>query len=277
MRIEDLPEPLCSDTFRILNSFTSPLLKLSGDRQKDEKPLLIGSGTFIRIGKQSGILTAQHVVDQLDGPCLLGLPITQTENQFSIPKDQVDAINIARAMNESEGPDLAFIGLGVPDIATVRSVKWFYDLDSDKARMLSDPPALDAGFWAACGTLGINTREEPSEIGLTAALALNSYCAFSVPHRQYETDTFDYIELDVSYAPGLHTPATFGGTSGGGLWQVLLNENDRGELERAGFYLSGVIFYETAVEDQRRFIRCHGRRSVYERVYETIQRNSSWR
>lgn len=272
MRIEDLPEEFQADTFRILNSFTTPLLRIRTGEQADDQPLLIGSGTLVRIGKKCGILTAHHVVQPLKGPFRLGLPITEEENKYSVPEDRFSIIDIARGTTDSEGPDLAFIGLGVPDVTTIRAVKSFYDLDHDKEKMLAAAPALDAGVWAACGTLGIRTRIEPSEIGSSAALAVNSYCAFSTPNRESETGEFDYIELEVNYRVGPHVPETFGGTSGGGLWQVLIHENEKGEIERAGFYLSGVIFYETDVVDHHRSIRCHGRRSVYEISYNYIVR-----
>lgn len=269
--IESLPEALHADIFSTVNSFSTPLLKIRLGERADDKPTLIGSGTFIRIGPKSGILTAQHVADQLDGDCALGLPITKEENKLAIGTSNLNIVEIARATTPSDGPDLAFIGLGFPDVSNIRPVKSFYDLDSDKEKMIANPPELGEGIWCACGSPYVNIREEVSEIGSTAALALNSYCGFTTPTKGYEIGIYDYIELGVNYAAGPHVPATFRGTSGGGLWQVLINETSAGVLEQAGFYLSGVIFYESQRENERRFIRCHGRRSVYQAVYNAVQ------
>lgn len=51
---------------------------------------------------------------------------------------------------------------------------------------------------------------------------------------------------------------------------MLGNLKSDGELEATEYLLSGVAFYQDAVEAGRSAVRCHGRRSVYELVYGAL-------
>jgi len=53
---------------------------------------------------------------------------------------------------------------------------------------------------------------------------------------------------------------------------VSLIETEKGNIQIQEVILSGVIFYQTMVKNNRRNIRCHGRRSIYEKAYEFITR-----
>lgn len=66
-------------------------------------------------------------------------------------------------------------------------------------------------------------------------------------------------------------PISFGGISGGGVWQVPLLKTKEGEIQAKEPIFSGVAFYQTAIVDKKRTIRCHGRRSVYESVYKALR------
>ena len=61
-------------------------------------------------------------------------------------------------------------------------------------------------------------------------------------------------------------PTSFGGVSGGGVWQVPLIRDRQGDLEADDYILSGVAFYQTKLDGNHRLIRCHGRKTVYEKV-----------
>jgi hypothetical protein len=214
--IMSLPDSLLEETFEIVNSFSTPLLKLNPRGQTSNNPL-IGSGTLITIGRQRGMLTAQHVAHELNGDFELGLPITKIENRFTIPGDRLDILEIATPATPSEGPDLAFIGLSAVDASTIGAVKCFYDLDVDKEKILNDPLSLENGLWVASGTLGIGTLQGASEIGSGKCLAFNSYGGYAPAARECSIGKYDYIELPVTYTSAPNVPNTSGGMSSGGL------------------------------------------------------------
>ena len=75
--------------------------------------------------------------------------------------------------------------------------------------------------------------------------------------------TFDYLEFKARYGGLNEPPQSFGGFSGAGLWQAPLVRTPEGTLKAKELLLSGVAFYQFARTEERRVIKCHGRRSVY--------------
>lgn len=270
--LSHLPMPLVERIANTLHSFTTVLVKLQHDRAGNAKPpLQIGSGTFVSIGNVYGILTAQHVAKELDSDCALGLALLKSEHIHIIEWQYLDIIHVASAAIPAEGPDLAFIVLPIPSVSAIRAVKSFYNLLADRERILSSLFALDWGIWFLCGAPGVNTAKESSALGYEGVFDFGGMCYAAGADREFEKEGYDYIELEVEYKDGADLPSTFGGMSGGGLWQVPLRQNEGGALEPSDLLLSGVIFYESPIENQRRFIRCHGRRSIYEQVYGAVK------
>ena len=83
---------------------------------------------------------------------------------------------------------------------------------------------------------------------------------------------FDYIDAVVPLdAAGL--PSTFGGVSGGGLWQIRL-ARDGDKWSWITPLLQGCAFYETPPSDGKRALRCHGPKSVYHEGIDAVRRAS---
>jgi len=57
---------------------------------------------------------------------------------------------------------------------------------------------------------------------------------------------------------------------------VPLRKNATGDIEEEEHLLSGVVFYQTKVNDGVRRLKCHGRKSIYDKVpeYMDLARNS---
>ena len=65
-------------------------------------------------------------------------------------------------------------------------------------------------------------------------------------------------------------PKSWGGMSGGGLWQVQL-KRDMGTVRAISPYvLSGVLFYQWPTTPEVCGVRAHGRKSVYDVAYRAI-------
>ncbi len=270
--LSQMPMSLIERIANSLHPYSTVLVKARLDRAGNKRPpIQIGSGTFTSMGNVYGILTAQHVARELEGECALGLALIQGEHIHLIERQYLDVLHVASAISPADGPDLAFIVLPASSVSTIRAVKSFYNLSVDREELLSNPAALDSGIWFLCGAPGEKTTGEKSKIGYDGVLAFRGMCYGAGADRQFEKEGYDYIELDVEYKEGIDIPHTFGGMSGGGLWQVPIRQLEGGELEPIKILLSGVIFYESAIENHRRSIRCHGRRSIYEKVYSALR------
>lgn len=269
--LSQTPESLLARIAEMVHSYSTALVKMSVDHEGHERIHQIGSGTFVSVGDTYGILTAQHVSNELHGPCDLGLALIRHEHVLRIKKDYLKIIEIASASIPSEGPDLSFIALPASNVSTIKAVKSFLELSFDKDKILNNPPPLDFGIWFICGTPSEGTEEEESEKGFGGVISSHGNCGATGVNREYVMGDYDYIEVGIDYSGSGGIPSNFGGMSGGGLWQVLTRQTEEGELEPTKHLLSGVIFYQSDVINQRRFIRCHGRRSIYKNVFDKIE------
>ena len=210
------------------------------------------------------------MTQQLELGCSLGIVLVPGEHRNITEFQHLKIIDIAKGSIDSEGPDLSFIVLPYTKVSEIKPYKNFYDLTVDKDRMLNKPPDVHGGIWLLCGTVGERTKEETSSKGFGKIMSFEGLCAIVGVDRLYRQDDFDYIEADVEYGKGLDVPNTFGGVSGGSLWQVPVKKNDGGKLETVSYFLSGVAFYESEIKETKRFIKCHGRESIYQHAYHKI-------
>jgi hypothetical protein len=65
-------------------------------------------------------------------------------------------------------------------------------------------------------------------------------------------------------------PESFGGYSGGGLWQNLIEEKD-GQIHWTRSLLSGVAFHQSRFKDNRNIVRFSGRRCIYEDLVNALR------
>jgi len=230
---------------------------------------LAGSGTLVDLNGTCGILTACHVLRHLsDKDIGLVLP-TQFEprrHALTVESKDVQRLKIAFGTNGADGPDLGVLVLPPPVVSWIKAWKSFYTLSLRRERMLHSPPGLDHGLWYLSGFAGELTDEMPPEGGYTKVKVFRGECASVPVEREFSSGEFDYLECEVGYGGQDEPPESLGGYSGAGLWQVPLKETPGGKLEPEAFLLSGVAFHQSERSNDRRIIRCHGRRSVYEQA-----------
>lgn len=229
--LSKIPEYLIREIAGVIHSYSTPLIRIIRKGGKKEDGVLIGSGTFINIQGVYGILTAHHVAHQLEFGSFLGIILIPDEHRNVTNFQYLKTVDIAKGLNDADGPDLSFIMLPSIKVSEVKPYKHFIDLAVDREIMLDKPPAIHGGIWFLCGTIGEKTKEERSSRGFGPVLALEGMCAAVGVDRIYREDGFDYIEADVEYDKGLDIPSTFGGMSGGGLWQVTIKKYDDERLE----------------------------------------------
>jgi hypothetical protein len=271
--ITELPKKLLDDVSLIISSYSTALVKVTTNLNGKESFLHVGSGTFVSISKTYGILTAAHVVDMLKGPYSLGLSVSEHEHKYIISSEYLEVIRIARGQVDSEGPDLGFIALPSSELGTIRARKNFHNLDIKRDQMLPTPPELDKGIWTICGVPDVKTVDEQSGKGSDLCKSFCMYCGFGGIHETYTVGEYDYCDFEVKYDSSPNIPDTFGGVSGGGLWQIPLRRSAEQTIEPIEYILSGVVFYQTERTGLYRSVKCHGRNSIYDMAYSFITEN----
>ncbi len=271
--ITALPRKLLDDVSQLIFGFSTGLFKVTTSPSEKKSPLLIGSGTFVCISNTFGILTAAHVVDLLRRPYSLGLILGTKVHRYTINSDYLEVIRIAKGQVDSEGPDLGFIVLPSSELGTIKAKKSFYNLDIKSDRMLTTPPEFEKGIWALCGVPDAMTVVGPSIKGFGLIKGFQMECGVGSIGHTYTVGEYDYCDFKVKYDTSPNIPQSFGGVSGGGLWQIPLRKSSEQTIEPIEYILSGVAFYQTERTGLYRSIKCHGRKSIYDMAYSFITEN----
>jgi hypothetical protein len=242
---------------------------------------LIGSGTLIRWGDKYGILTAYHVPYNKTYPFNfksnsidnLGLIIDLSGYPFWFPMCYITCYDIAIPKSPARGPDLAVLELPLGNkLSTLKAKKTFFDITANAKRKLQFCKDQRCGIWAISHAIA-----EFSERNILKNGNINIFvqCGISwiSPNRIYHKDGYDYIEVGMNIYGENKIPNTFAGGSGGGLWKFPLEVT---EIEGKYHYqignpvLAGVIFYQTALKNEYRHIRCHGQESIYKALINKL-------
>jgi hypothetical protein len=238
-----------------------------------------GSGTLVTIDKVPGILTANHVIELLGKRQSVGLIVPSSEiHNVSLNMEVCSCIAFACRGEVSDGPDL---GLLIPPhdiVSTLEAKMSFYNLSTRQIRMLETPPPNDEGFWVLSGYAGEWTSDGGPEKGFSKVKLFKGLHGAGVVKREFNRGEFDYLIYGVLYNDLYEGPDTYGGFSGGGLWQLLVEDNG-GKLQIAETLLSGVAFYQSEKIDNAaqvtREITCHGRRSIYQGLIDHVRAKRS--
>lgn len=90
------------------------------------------------------------------------------------------------------------------------------------------------------------------------------------PEESIVVGDHDYFTFPVGCSERSVAPRSFGGMSGGGLWQVPVVRDAQGQIEHDIPLLSGVVFYQVPTTDAYCGVKSHGRKSVYRVAYHAI-------
>jgi len=261
-----------------ISDYAVGFAKLSGNGTAEDADLG-GSGTLVTAGGHHAILTADHVLDNLPSRGELGL-ILPTRfvprlHRAVIKAELARRVTIGDASYDSNGPDLGLLVLPQADVLKLEATKTFYNLDKRRDRMLSAPPTLDMGGWIVCGMVAEWTSDLPPEAGFSRVKIFRGISGFGVVRTErYDGERFDYLEFETKYNAAYQGPDSFKGLSGGGLWQIVLEEHD-GAVTISDVLLSGVIYFQSDLLGEIRTLFCHGRRSIYEHAVKSLAGTAS--
>ena len=233
----------------------------------------VGSGTLVSVGNTKAILTADHVLKALPGTGPVGLALpTRFDVQvhsLKIQMDYVKKVRVGRGKEEAEGPDIGLLILPGRVSSLIPSTKTFYNLTKRCTRVLDDPLPINTDTWVLSGVAGEWTKDVAPEAGFAKVKGFRAIMGLGVVSKEYEQGDFDYLEFVAKYSAAYEGPNQFGGFSGGGLWHVPLDE-ECGQIAVKDHVLSGVAFWQSPIVDDERTIRCHGRKSIYQRAIDTL-------
>ncbi len=266
--IEDIPMSVLDQVENGLRHYFVPILALWKHERVPELKL-IGSGTLIDIGGKGCILTAAHVWDAAAGADTLHLLMKAGQARVEIPREDISAKTIwDRRGLEEWGPDLALLEIPPPQLDSIKAYKSFLNFEQQLAGLSQNPPEIKNGLWAMYGVVGKFSKVivDPKKKSLNAELVARAFfCGITQTHTKAGFDYYD-TRADL-WLPGV--PGSFGGVSGGSLWQVGLSLSKSGEYswdEKRHF--RGVAFWESPAADEQRIVRCHGPCSIFERWSE---------
>ena len=241
-----------------------------------------GSGTLVSVPGVRAILTADHVLSGdhehpklPEGFGLIVLPRLEQQCHRMVVEG-ASRIQIGRGTDPTKGPDLALIVLSPVDAAKLEAMgKVFYNLSKRRDRMLNNPPPLnESSALILCGMVGEWTTDFRPDRRFEGAIHFCGLCGPVVLAGRREEETFDYLSVEVRYDHAYTGPKSFGGCSGGSLWQAIL-KNQGGTVVIEELLFVGVPFYESGNDGGRGIIECHGRRSIYKAVIEALEHAAS--
>jgi hypothetical protein len=254
-----------------LSRFSVGFVKLV-DRHGKEDMFHAGSGTMVQIHDRFGILTADHVLQNLTssqvGVILPSLG-PKAPHRIIINLSNAQKLHIGPATNSASGPDLGICMLHAHDVAKLETWSAFYNLAKRRESMLMNPRDLKAGGWFLCGAPDEWTTEAEPDRAFTKIKSFRGFCGAAVVTTERITSEFDYLDVDIAPKGKYEGPLNFEGVSGGGLWQVVIEEQE-GQIRIVEYLLSGVAFYQLFESGLPRTIVCHGRRSIYESLFRKL-------
>lgn len=254
--------------------FTVGLLKISVS-ENVEDAIPAGSGALVTVGSIHGILTAAHVLVELPEKGRVGLvrfPMRQPiALRQTIDMDYAEKLVIRADSWTDNGPDLGFLKLSPEDVGTIKARNLFFDLgmkrDSILSGKLPDPPFFDG----ISGMIAEWTADLTPEREYARVKSFGAMYGIGRVVKEHEASGFDLLDFEVTYGPGVDSPSSFGGMSGGALWRVYCSDNNNSHPIVLDKVIVGVAFYQSEVVQQKRIITCHGPQSIYGRLIDAIR------
>lgn len=178
-------------------------------------------------------------------------------------------VRIVRGSTESEGPDIGVLLLPTPTVSTIKANKSFYNLrkavEAEQGYI-----GIEYGFWLICGMAHEWTSDTEPEGGYERVKIFRGIYGAGKVGNERTIGGFDYLDFHTQYDHDYEGPQSYGGFSGGGLWQIVVGKDSDGAQLIKKKILPGVIFYQSDLKDDKRTIVCHGRDSVYRAVVNVL-------
>lgn len=238
---------------------------------------VLGSGTLIKTGNITGILTAHHVarVPYLKEGGEFSLCVCDgLVHRYDVKTSQFEHIVVGDHRKnhfEHSGPDLSFLMITDPEVsATLGAKKSFYPLVNHTDVSHCGAEHLRKMVWTVSGS----PAEFCEGMGMYQGETLTKFSDFhaSVDFLSLiRKKGFDYIRLETDAGVG-DFPSDYGGMSGGAIWLPIKYETKNGDIEYPPI-LQGVVFYQSRpfTNGKKRLLIGHGPESIYDRLTEVLK------
>lgn len=246
------------------------LIKIPNELNTKAKVKVIGSGTFIRLLKSFGVLTAKHVAKELSIDEKLGfniLPEGQSHN-FNIPVKEIEIMDLSDNGNK---PDISFIKIPNYYKGTIEAYKSFFDLCLVQRNYKNIFSKIEkCNRFATFGIIEQNMSDEEGEKGFDRIKKIESKCLFTSSQNYYYKDGCDYIELDIDFDKSTNLSQSLAGMSGGGIWFIPHKQENKMILLFDIVY-SGLNIEQTSININRhKKLIGHCYKSIYENAYKKL-------
>lgn len=216
-----------------------------------------GSGTFVRAKGVACLLTAAHVWEEMPSvtelDARIGFTLETDHAPTWVPRASLQERFVSSRTSDEWGPDIALIAIHERDVHRLEVEKAFYIVDRERPLQPRLGATIRWGITGASDELSTFTDKE--------ALLKNHMLA-TREASFLDHDGLDYVELQYGHAAPEDIPESWKGLSGAGLWMCHLTPGDtQAELQVIPI-LSGVAFYQRAIESRVGAIRCHGPQSL---------------
>lgn len=267
--LAELPSSVIEQAMQSLRPYIVGFCRIE-EGPRERRPVLLGSGTLVQIGDRRAILTAHHVVSVLPKFGRICILLEPDQAELTVDASGLAPMLIARGLVDAEGPDLGAVVLSDAIAGSIAAKKTFYNLDKHRERLLTSPPVRNLGFWFVNGFPESETVRVRDKDGSGDVMRFFNMSGAGGPDEPVTIGKHDYYRYPVGPESRDSVPPSFGGMSGGGLWQIPVRKLPSGELVPMEPLFSGVIYYQINTPSEYALL-CHGRKSVYEVAYDALR------
>jgi hypothetical protein len=174
--------------------------------------------------------------------------------------------------SEVDGPDLGFLRLASPQIATLNATNVFFNLGKREDSILAGEHPSTEYFEGVSGIVAEWTIEHPAGgAGFRRLKGFRGLFGVGNVARTRERKGFDLVDFETKQGEKSKAPSNYQGTSGGALWRVYLTKGNDGQPSITDKRIFGVAFHQSDSVDGARTITCHGPKGIYDTLIRAIR------
>ena len=239
-------------SIKLDDTFTGPVCDLGvgfltvSEDNKDASP--IGTGTFARLGKTTGIITAGHVLESLPKG-KVGL-VRFPSVEPALQNFRLDLAHTDRSVDwngkEGDAPDIGFLKIPELDARSLEAKgAVFYNLARVRNFVPGKPGHHMAKAYAVVGVVGEWTEEGSAMQAKGKKKIIGGLFGAAKTGQQLSENETELVEVTVDYTNGPRVPKSYGGVSGGALWELHVELDDQNKVVKVNKKLHGIAFRQS--------------------------------
>jgi hypothetical protein len=237
------------------DSFTGPVCDYSVGflrfRREDNREVAIpaGTGSFTKLGKVYGILTAGHAIAPMGKEEIVGLvrfpSIKPALQNWRLNLGHTHRI-VGWNGKEGDAPDIAFLRIPEIDGRNLEAKgAVFYNLGISREFQPEKPNHRMSKTYAVVGVVGEWTEEGPAQHGKGNKVEVRGLFGAIKNLRSFTENGTDLVEAEIDHCAGPRIPKSYGGVSGGALWELHVELDEAVNPVKVNKRLHGVAFRES--------------------------------